>query len=321
MSGSRRSHIAVGFDGGGTKTECVVLNAEGKVLGRGMAGPSNPLRVGIEAAFTELAQAATEALAAARLKPRQIEAVCAGLAGAGRRSVVRSAIVFLSHEFPDALTHVTTDCEVALEAAVGSETGVVIIAGTGSAAFGRNEAGETARAGGFGRWIGDDGSAYEIGRRAVGVVSRSRDQAAPLTVLTDILLATLDCTWDELIERITKNPDDVFPRLFPAVVSAAGMEDHAAREILYAAALDLSSTALTVARRLGMQDSAFPLVKCGGVFGPSPLMDEMFDAVVASSAPQAKLSRLEESAAVGAARLAARLASGEDLTATRGANR
>jgi hypothetical protein len=70
-----------------------------------------------------------------------------------------------------------------------------------------------------------------------------------------------------------------------------------------------------------MQDSAFPLVKCGGVFGPSPLMDEMFDAVVASSAPQAKLSRLEESAAVGAARLAARLASGEDLTATRGANR
>jgi glucosamine kinase len=322
MSGSRRSNIALGFDGGGTKTECVVLDAEGKVLGRGLAGPSNPLRVGNEAAFTQLAQAATEALAAARLKPRQIDAVCAGLAGAGRRSVVRSAIVFLSHEFPDALTHVTTDCEVALEAAVGSETGVVIIAGTGSAAFGRNAAGETARAGGFGRWIGDDGSAYEMGRRAVGVVARARDQAAPLALLTDILLATLDCpTWDELTERITRNPDDVFPRVFPALASAAGMEDNAAREILYAAALDLSSTALTVVRRLGMADLEFPLVKCGGVFGPSPLMDEMFDAVVASAAPQAKLSRLEESAAVGAARLAARLASGEDRTATRGADR
>jgi N-acetylglucosamine kinase len=322
MSGSRQSNIALGFDGGGTKTECVVLGAEGKVLGRGMAGPSNPLRVGIEAAFTQLAQAATEALAAARLKPRQIDAVCAGLAGAGRRSVVRSAIVFLSHEFPDALTHVTTDCEVALEAAVGSETGVVIIAGTGSAAFGRNTAGETARAGGFGRWIGDDGSAYEMGRRAVGVVARARDQAAPLTLLTDIILATLDCpTWDELTERITRNPDDVFPRVFPAVASAAGMEDNAAREILYAAALDLSSTALTVVRRLGMVDLEFPLVKCGGVFGPSPLMDEMFDAVAASAAPRAKLSRLEESAAVGAARLAARLASGEDRTATRGADR
>jgi N-acetylglucosamine kinase-like BadF-type ATPase len=318
MAAPRPINVAVGFDGGGTKTECVVLNGEGKIVGRGIAGPSNPLRVGMEAAFTELAQAATEALAGAHLKPRQIDAVCAGLAGAGRRSVIRSAIVFLAHEFPDALTHVTTDSEIALEAAVGSGTGVIVIAGTGSAAFGRNANGETARAGGFGRWIGDDGSAYEIGRRAVGCVARARDQGAPLTALSDGILAALNCpSWDDLTERITKNPDDVFPSLFPAVASAASMEDNVAREILYAAALDLSTTALTVIRRLGLLELEFPLVKCGGVFGLSRLMDEMFDAVVASAAPRANISRLEVPAAVGAARLAARLARGEDRAAIR----
>jgi N-acetylglucosamine kinase len=312
-------NIAVGFDGGGTKTDCVVLDADGKILGRGLAGPSNPLRVGMEAAFSELGQAATQALAAAHLKPRQIDAVCAGLAGARRRSIIRSAIVFLAHEFPDALTHVTTDTEIALEAAVGVGTGVVIIAGTGSASLGRNASGETATAGGFGRAIGDDGSAYEIGRRAVACVARARDQGAPLTALHDIILATLNCpTWDELGERISKNPDNIFPRLFPAVASAAGMEDSVAREILYAAALDLSTMALTVARRLGMLELEFPLVKCGGVFGPSRLMDEMFDVVIASSASQANISRLAVPAAVGAARLASRLARGEDATAIRG---
>src|SRR5437868_3917514 len=163
MAGSRRLNIAVGFDGGGTKTDCVVLDADGNTLGMGTAGPSNPLRVGPESAFAEMAEAAAQALAGAHLKPRQVDAVCAGLAGAGRRSVVRSAIIFLSREFPDALTHVTTDSEVALEAAVGQGPGVVLIAGTGSIAHGRNAAGATARAGGYGRWIGDEGSGYEIG--------------------------------------------------------------------------------------------------------------------------------------------------------------
>jgi N-acetylglucosamine kinase-like BadF-type ATPase len=321
MAASRRMNIALGFDGGGTKTECVVLDAEGNMVGRGVAGASNPLRVGMEAAFTELAQAAAEALAGARLKPQQIDAVCAGLAGAGRRSVIRSAIVFLAHEFPDALTHVTTDCEVALEAAVGSGTGVVIIAGTGSVSLGRKANGEMARAGGFGRTIGDDGSAYEIGRRAVACVARSRDQDAPLTTLNDIILSTLNCLgWDDLAERIAKDPDGVFPRLFPAVAAAAGMEDNVAREILYAAALDLSTMALTVIRRLGMLETEFPLVKCGGVFGASRLLDEMFYAIIASAASQARISRLEIPAVVGAARLAARLARGEDHADVRGSN-
>ncbi len=91
---------SIGFDGGGTKTECVVLDSAGKIIGEGRGGPSNPLRCGFDAAFGSLRQAANEALNTAGLHTNSISGVCAGLAGAGRKNVVRRVLVFLGQEFP-----------------------------------------------------------------------------------------------------------------------------------------------------------------------------------------------------------------------------
>jgi N-acetylglucosamine kinase-like BadF-type ATPase len=309
---AKPSKIAMGFDGGGTKTECVVLDDEGKVMGRGAGGPSNPLRVGFDSAYKEIAQAAAEALAGAQLRPRQIHCVCAGLAGAGLRSVVRKMMLFLAHEFPEAVAHVTTDGDIALEAAAGAGPGVVVIAGTGSSALGRNASGVTARAGGLGRAIGDEGSAYEMGRRGVASMLRARDQMAPATLLSEMIPAALDgVAWEQLAERIASNPDDVFPQLFPVVVDAAQAQDAAAQAILFDAALSLSSMALAVIRRLNMQQTEFLLAKSGGVHGASAILDGMLDSLVSSAAPQARIMRLETPPAVGAARLAARMAGSE----------
>jgi N-acetylglucosamine kinase-like BadF-type ATPase len=299
----------LGFDGGGTKTHCVVINAMGDIIGEGRGGPANPLRSGYDLAFASLREAAVRALAAAKLRPAGITGVCAGLAGAGRRSVVRRILVFLSQEFPLSLIHVTPDYEVALEAAAAEGPGVVLIAGTGSVAFGRNAAGETARAGGYGPWIGDEGSAFEIGRLAVSAVARSRDAGAPVTVLAEMISAALECPdWDELMLRIMKNPDDVFPKLFPVVAEAANSDDSAAKEILFSSGIGLGHLAMIVIRRLGLKDQEFPLVKCGGVFGRSHVLDSLLDSVLASGALKAKLSLLELSPALGAAQMAARLA-------------
>jgi N-acetylglucosamine kinase-like BadF-type ATPase len=310
----------LGIDGGGTKTDCVVLDARGTVIGEGRGGPSNPLRSGFDGAFTSLREAATEALESARIRASDITCVCAGIAGAGRRSVVRRIIVFLTQEFPAALTHVTTDYEVALESAAGSGPGVVLIAGTGSVAYGRNAAGETARAGGYGPWIGDEGSAFEIGRRAVSAVARTRDMDAPVTVMAEMISAALDCPdWDDLMLRIMKNADDVFPKLFPVVAEAANSEDSAAKEIMFASAIGLGNLAMVVIRRLRMKDQQFPLVKCGGVFGHSQMLDSLLDSVLASGALRARISRLEISPAIGAARMAARLSEPPPQAASHGA--
>jgi N-acetylglucosamine kinase-like BadF-type ATPase len=311
---------ALGFDGGGTKTDCVLLNAKGDVIGEGRGGPANPLRCGYDAAFSSLCEAAAGAIAAARIRPESVTGVCAGIAGAGRRSVVRRILVFLAEEFPAALAHVTTDYEVALEAAAGAGPGVILIAGTGSVAFGRNAAGETARAGGHGPWIGDEGSAFEIGRQAVSAVARARDGDAPVTMLMEMIPAALNCPdWDDLLVRIAKNPDDVFPKLFPVVAAAANSGDSAAKEILVASASGLGNLAAIVIRRLRMKDQEFPLVKSGGVFGHSQMLDALVDLALASGAPRAKRSRLEISPATGAARMAARLAESPSQAASHGA--
>jgi N-acetylglucosamine kinase-like BadF-type ATPase len=311
---------SLGFDGGGTKTDCILLDAKGSVIGEGHGGPANPLRSGFEGAFSSLREAAAEAITAAKIRPADITGVCAGLAGAGRPSVTRRMMTFLGEEFPVALRQVTTDYEVALEAAVGTGSGIVLIAGTGSVAYGRNAAGETARAGGYGPWIGDEGSAFEIGRRAVSAVARTRDADAPLTALTQMIADCLECPdWDDLMLRVTKNPDDVFPKLFPVVAAAANSGDSAAKEILFASAIGLGNLAMIVIRHLGMKGQQFPLVKCGGVFGHSQMLDSLLDSVLQSGALRAKLSRLEISPAVGAARLAARLTQSPSQAASHGA--
>jgi N-acetylglucosamine kinase-like BadF-type ATPase len=311
---------SLGFDGGGTKTDCVLLDLNGAVIGEGRGGPANPLRCGYDVAFSSLREAAAGTIATAGIRSADVTGVCAGIAGAGRISVVHRITEFLAQEFPNALAHVTTDYEIALEAAAGSGPGVVLIAGTGSVAYGRNAAGETARAGGYGPWIGDEGSAFEIGRRAFSAVARFRYGDAQATALTEMISATLDCPdWDELMLRTMKNPDEVFPKLFPCVAEATNSHDSAAKEIMFASAIGLGNLAMVVVRRLGMKGQRFPLVKCGGVFGHSRMLDTLVDSVLSSGAQRAKISRLEISPAIGAARMAARLSDSPSQAASHGA--
>ena len=311
---------SLGFDGGGTKTECVVLDSDGRVIGEGRGGPSNPLRCGFDVAFASLRQAAVEAFKSAAMHSSNIRGVCVGLAGASRKNVARRVMVFLAQEFPQATAQVLTDFEIALETAVGSDPGVVLIAGTGSVAYGRNAAGQTARAGGYGPWVGDEGSAFEIGRRAVAAVARTRDQDGPVTSLATSIPAALDCPdWDELMLRVMKNPDEIFPALFSLVAQAGEADDSAAKEILFTSAIGLGSLALNVVRRLGMKEQEFRLVKCGGVFGHSRMLDGLLDSVIVSGALRVKMSRIEMSPAVGAARIAARLAETSAQASSHGA--
>jgi N-acetylglucosamine kinase-like BadF-type ATPase len=310
----------LGFDGGGTKTESVLLDNEGQILAQAVAGPSNPLRIGFEQAFAALNTAADSILSSARIDARQVTAVGAGLAGAGSRRVVKRVLGFLVETFPNADVHVATDLEVALEAAVGPDPGVVLVAGTGSAAFGRNAAGHTVRAGGHGPWVGDEGSAFDIGRRAVAAVARARDHLAPVTLLADLIPAALECSnWQALIERIAEAPDEVFPRIFPLVIEAAEAGDAPANEILFTASLGLAQLAGSVVRRLHLEESEFVLAKSGGVFGHSQTFESALDALLHSAAPKARVTTLAVAPAVGAARLAVRLSGAVTRRATYGA--
>jgi N-acetylglucosamine kinase-like BadF-type ATPase len=298
----------LGFDGGGTKTQAALLDPTGACVALGHAGPSNPLRAGFEAAQAALDAAAQEALDAARIPRTSVQGVCAGVAGAGRARVVKRIMAHLVEQFPAADVHVTTDAEVALEAAAGPRAGVVLISGTGSICLGRDATGRMARAGGYGPWIGDEGSAFDIGRRAVVAVARARDALGPVTILSDLIPPALELpNWEKLAERIAEAPDEIFPRLFPVVLEAAAADDNCARDILFRAALGLARITSSVVRHLDLAQWEFPLALSGGVFGRLEFFDQIVHSTLAGVAPRAHIERLTERPAVGAARLAIRL--------------
>ena len=310
----------LGFDAGGTKTTCVVLDAAGHFLAETAGGPANPLRVGFAKASFALEDTALRALREARQETESVRAICAGVAGAGRPRIARRLVSYLSHAFPQAAVRVVTDIEIALEAGIGQDdldsgkrnAGIVIVAGTGSAACGRNSAGKTARAGGWGPWIGDQGSAYDIGRRAVEAALRARDHLGPPTALGEKILRAEEGDaetpetqdWDAILERIAKHPDAVFPKLFPIVAEVATAGDAVAQQILAGAAKSLASLAKAVIDSLDLTDQPFTLTKSGGVFGHSEHLDAALDQELASIAPNAKFGSLRVLPARAAADLA-----------------
>src|SRR5437870_9299577 len=177
----------LGVDGGASKTAALVTDDQGKSLGDGVAGPSNHLRVGIETAARNIERAVNKAVVAPDVATREIVWAYCGIAGADhpahRQEVVDSLEIF----FPRGNFTVDNDARIALTGAVGFGSGVVVIAGTGSVAFGRSEDGREARAGGWGPKIGDEGSGYAMARDGLTAIVRAYDGRGPATKMTDML--------------------------------------------------------------------------------------------------------------------------------------
>ena len=297
----------LGFDGGGTKTECLLANGDGEVVARATAGPSNPLRTGYLRAWFSLSEAADVVLSHQKIKAGDISAVCAGLGGVGRTGVANRVITYFERSFPNAQVRVTTDLEIAFEAAFGTSEGILLLAGTGSAALGRDAAGRTARAGGRGPWFSDEGSAFDIGRRAFGAVARAEEHRGAKTALSRRLFEWHQAqNWESLYDRISKNADDVFPQTFPVVAQLADNGDAVCREILSRAAEALVDLAACVAHELGWVDRKFLVAKVGGVYGRSKFFDQAIDSALHLALPGASFAAQRVSPAEAAVQMAIR---------------
>ncbi len=298
----------IGIDGGGTKTDCILVNAEGEVLSHATAGPSNPLRAGYAKAWFAMSDAADVVLERAKLKSTDIRGICAGIGGAGRPSVAKRLSTFLEKSFPNAAVQVTTDLAITLTAGVGDGEGIILVVGTGSAALGRDAKGKLARAGGRGPWFSDEGSAFDIGRRAVGAIVRAEEKRGPQTALADKLLKWLGCSdWTQMLDWVIKNPDDVFPRIFPLVGELGDKGDPVSREILSSSAHTLAELTKSVIDELHLQDRPIPIAKAGGTTGRSKFFDAAIDAELKKVAPHAHVILLPLKPAEAAAKMAIRL--------------
>src|SRR3974390_1965873 len=130
----------LGFDGGATKTECVLMDLETNVRARGRSGPSNPVRLGFGGALAAVSEAGRLALQNAKVSLDEVRGLCVGLAGAGEAETARKMNRLLCEEYSGEAVQVCTDLELTLEA-TGDGAAIVLVAGKGSAAVGRGAQG------------------------------------------------------------------------------------------------------------------------------------------------------------------------------------
>jgi len=162
---------------------------------------------------------------------------------------------------------VTGDAEPILAAASPEFWGIALICGTGSLAWGRNQSGETARCGGWGYLLGDDGSGYAIALAGLQAAMRSADGRGPATALIGHFQQELKANApSELVERIY-GPEMTRERLasLAEIVFNAAATDDVAQKIIAAAAGELAWTIATLSRRLKLAPGAFALAVAGGV--------------------------------------------------------
>ncbi|MGB8580787.1 MAG: BadF/BadG/BcrA/BcrD ATPase family protein [Candidatus Sulfotelmatobacter sp.] len=307
----------LGIDGGGSKTTCTVGD-EVSPLGSAVTGPSNIVRVGELRARESLHQAIRQACAAAKIDPREVHRACVGVAGVASEDVANAVRKFIAEVIP-AEIEVVGDMQIALQAALGTELGVVVIAGTGSIAYGRDAQGKTARAGGWGFAISDEGSAHWIGRTAVSSLLRAADVSGDDRVARYVspLFCEVKSIWkvesvDQLARTANTNPD--FAILLPAVVTVAEAGDEVARKVLVQAGEELADLAAIVVRLLfpvGIlcDRGAIPLALVGGVFRYARLARESFCDALSKLDPRLQVNPNVVEPVAGALQIARKVAS------------
>lgn len=302
--------LYLGIDGGGTRTVAWLVDGEGKTLGRAETGPSNPLKAGFRAATSEISRAfrlcwqeSGRPSASRKSSPALLQAVCAGIAGSDRESVHRPLVAWMRQNIPAHRHILTSDAAIALSAALRDSPGIIVISGTGSIAYARDDRGNILRVGGWGIPFDDCGSGYEIGRKAVAAALQAFDGRGPQTKLSALICRQLNL--GQIDEVVGCQPDQQqVAALFPLVIEAASTGDRVARRLCHAAARDLVDLAVAVLKKIERTRKPPRVIIAGGVFQSSSMIHRAFARLLRQSIPHAQVEMLKNPPVEGAAWLA-----------------
>ena len=292
-----------GIDAGGTKTVCLLADAQGAIVSESRGPGANLHAAGELAVEKVLHEVMDTAIGDRDITPA---AICLGIAGVDREDEARTVSAIMRRIARHSRVLVVNDALIALVAGAGDAAGIVLIAGTGSIAYGRNARGEAARAGGWGHMIGDEGSGYWIGREALAAVMRAGDGRGPATRLTAEMLTHFQVADVSRLPRIVYDRD--VPRMSvaavgPIVQQVAEQGDAVAMRILERAAEELVLAALSVASRLEMRGDHFTFYLAGGVFKVVPWIAQELARRLIEVAPRCTVQVLDAEPAIGAVRL------------------
>jgi N-acetylglucosamine kinase-like BadF-type ATPase len=311
MTTNPQPPFVLGLDAGGTKTVCYLADGNGTIISEGRTGGANLQAAGELEVEKSLHTAMEQAIGGRDIAP---SAICVGIAGVDRPADARVVGDIMRRIGYKARVVVANDALVALVAGAGHGPGVVVVAGTGSIAYGRDETNRAARAGGWGYVLGDEGSGYWIGRLALRAVVRESDGRGPATALTPAILAHF---------RVSRPQDlvhEIYDRTIrPASIAAVARHvqhacergDPIAAGIISSAAGELLACAQSVVRQLAMKEQPFTFVLSGGIFHAVPLLASRVVEGISGMATRATIVHLDREPAWGAVQIALSEARGE----------
>ena len=292
------------MDGGGSATRSVIISTEGEALATGKAGPSNPITIGSERALVNILEAIDEA--SNKCGIYKFLASRLGIAGTDRSRLRQELLAGMNSSFGDIA--IISDAASALAGGTGCKPGVVVIAGTGSIAYGENEYGVMARAGGWGWRLGDEGSGYTIGLNSILAALKAHDGRISETVLNQKIVSHLGLrNMEDIIDWVYepgREPRDI-AYLVPLVREAEVEGDEVATLVMAEAGMELGLVANTVIRRLGMSGE-FPVSMNGGVFKQPSGYVIAFEEMVRREAPECVLIKPRMPPLLGSGLLALR---------------
>ncbi len=307
------SELVIGLDGGGTQTRAAVGDISGTILGMGLFGACSLAVMPPAEALAAALSAMDTALAEAHGTRGDVQAICAAVAGVSFGDRRQLFLESLQAAFPQAAVEVIPDYAAALTGATGGGPGVIVIAGTGSAAYGENAAGVSHRTGAYGYLIDDVGSGYGLGRAALAAALRGRDGTGEATTLGFRLCASLGLS----------SLDDIVPGLYGGTISrvavaslsrvvaaaAADDGDPVAEALLMRAGGALAVLVRGVTERLFADaEVPYPVCRVGGLWAAGGVLEDVFARSVRRFAPAAVLSAAAETPVLGAVRRARMLA-------------
>lgn len=302
----RMPRYVIGVDGGASRTRSLLVDLEGKAVSRALSGPSNPMTVG----FDGSAKAIVEAVSPVKESCRNgsVLVACLAIAGVDRPQSRQALLRALEPMLHVGRVIVVSDARAALSGSVLENRGVVAICGTGSVAYGINEEGVTSRSGGWGWLLGDEGSGYDIGRKALSAALRAHDGRGEPTALSARVLNWFHLEEpSELVELAYVKGlkvNDV-AALTGLVAQIAREGDRVACGIMDDAGKELARAAMAVARDLGLEGE-FDVAYTGGAFDLSPDLLRSFSDNVVAEAPHARVVSSPFEPVVGAVFLALR---------------
>ena len=293
-----------GIDGGGTKTVAYAATMDGEVVARTVETASNYHVVGVEEFKRVILSILMKLTEESNKKIANLQAIMLGLAGVDRSEDARIVTEALREIGINCRIILEHDAAIALAAGAGKMHGIVLIAGTGSIAYGVNASGQSARAGGFGHLIGDEGSGYDIAIKAIRAALLAEEKRGAPTMLMSYMLRDAGLSSrDELVGFVYRQGESkaALAQLAQAVVKCADAGDIVARALIDQAGSDLANLAQSVHARNFAGERLIKIIACGSIITKIPRIQE-----VVSSAIQewGELIILEGDAALGAINIA-----------------